>query len=117
MRREEAAVRGITREELRAKMDRGDEFVLVDALSPEHYRSSHLPGAVNLPYEFVDDAEEVLPNKRAEIVVYCMNSDCEASVLEARELVEMGYENVLHYGAGKQDWIHAGLPVEGRRGK
>jgi len=46
-----------------------------------------------------------------------MNVDCEASGLEARELVEMGYENVLHYAAGKQDWIRAGLPVEGRRGQ
>ncbi len=36
-----------------------------------HYESSHLPGAINLPYEFVDDAEKVLLDKRAEIVIYC----------------------------------------------
>jgi rhodanese-related sulfurtransferase len=107
----------ITREELRAKMDRGDRFVLVDALSQEHYASSHLPGAVNLPYEFVDEAEKVLPDKDAEIVVYCMNVDCEASELESWELVEMGYANVRHYAAGKQDWMRAGLPVEGRRAR
>ena len=98
-------------------MDRGDRFVLVDALSQEHYASSHLPGAVNLPYEFVDEAEEVLPDKSAEIVVYCMNVDCEASELESWELVEMGYANVRHYAAGKQDWMRAGLPVEGRRAR
>ena len=114
---EKAAVHDITREELKAKMDRDDRFVIVDALSQEHYASSHLPSAVNLPYEFVDEAEKVLPDKSAEIVVYCMNVDCEASRLEARELVEMGYGNVIHYAAGKQDWIRAGLPVEGRRGK
>jgi NhaP-type Na+/H+ or K+/H+ antiporter len=39
----------------------------VEALSRPHYESSHLPGAINLPYEFVDDAEKVLPDKRAEI--------------------------------------------------
>jgi rhodanese-related sulfurtransferase len=44
-----------------------------------------------------------------------MNPDCVASAEEARELEEMGYERVLHYAAGKQDWIKAGLPVEGRR--
>ncbi len=64
----------ITRGELKAKMDRGEEFVLVDALSTEHYGSSHLPGAFNLPYEFVDEAESLLPDKNAEIVVYCMNT-------------------------------------------
>lgn len=107
----------VTREELAAKMDRGDDFVLVDALSTAHYEASHLPGAVNLPYEFVDEAEKVLPDKRAEIVVYCMNRACEASSEEARELLEMGYENVLHYADGKLDWMRAGLPIEGRRAK
>ncbi len=104
----------ITREELREKVERGDEFVLVDALSAQHYESSHLPGAVNLPLEFVDEAEKVLPDRGAEIVVYCMNTDCAASGEEVRELKEMGYENVRHYVEGKQDWIEAGLPVEGR---
>jgi rhodanese-related sulfurtransferase len=57
----------ISREELKAKMDLGESFVLVDALSAEHYQSSHLPGAVNLPYEFVDEAESLLPDKDADI--------------------------------------------------
>jgi rhodanese-related sulfurtransferase len=105
----------ITREQLKEKMDRGDDFVLVEALSQKHYQSSHLPGAINLPYEFVDEAEKVLPDKNAEIIVYCMNPECVASAEEARELEEMGYERVLHYAAGKQDWIKAGLPVEGKR--
>ena len=107
----------ITREELKEKMDRGESFVLVDALGPEHYESSHLPGAVNLPYEFVDEAERVLPDKDAEIVVYCMNEGCLASGEEVRELTEMGYANVRHYAAGKLDWIRAGRPVEGRRSR
>ena len=108
-------VKEISREELKAKMDRGDDFVLVEALSPRHFESSHLPGAINLPYEFVDEAERLLPDKRAEIVVYCMNEECESSREEARELQEMGYQHVLHYAGGKQGWIEAGLPVEGRR--
>ena len=105
----------IERDELREKIERGDDFVLVDALSQQHYERSHLPGAINLPYEFVDDAEQVLPNKDAEIVVYCMNVDCAASGEEVRELGEMGYENVRHYAEGKQDWLQAGLPVESKR--
>ncbi len=73
----------MTREELKAKMDRDgddDDFVLVDALSPAHYESSHLPGAINLPYDLVDEAERVLPDRGAEeVVAYCMNVGCEAS--------------------------------------
>jgi rhodanese-related sulfurtransferase len=87
----------------------------VEALSRRYYETSHLPGAINLLYEFVDDAEKLLPDKRAEIVVYCKNEECEASRQEARELEEIGYRDVLHYAGGKQGWIKAGLPVEGGR--
>ena len=110
-------VKEIPWEELKAKLDRGDDFVLVEALSRPHYESSHLPGAINLPYEFVDDADKVLPNKRTEIVVYCMNDECESSREEARALEKMGYVNVLHYAGGKEGWIKAGLPVDGRRNR
>ncbi len=64
----------ITREQLEEKIDRGEDFVLVDTLGEEYYRQSHLPGAINLPLENIDRAVEVLPNKEAEIVVYCMNT-------------------------------------------
>lgn len=108
--------KNITRDELKEKMDRGDDFVLVDALSHQHYESSHLPGAVNLPYELLEKTEAMLPDRKAEIVVYCMSLDCATSKEEARVLEDMGYENVLHYVGGKQDWMQAGLPIEGRRG-
>ncbi len=41
-------VKEITREELKAKMDRGNDFVLLEVLSRRHYESTHLPGANNL---------------------------------------------------------------------
>jgi hypothetical protein len=75
---------------------------------------SRLPGAINLPYEFVDDAEKVLPDKRAEIIIYFIDEECEASGEEARELVEMGYVNVLHY-AGRQPGLDQGRPPRGGR--
>jgi 3-mercaptopyruvate sulfurtransferase SseA len=36
-------------------------------LGEEYYRQSHLPGAINLPLEVIDRAEEVLPNSEADI--------------------------------------------------
>jgi len=47
--KERGMEKDITRDELKEKMDRGDDFVLVDALSHQHYASRHLPGAINLP--------------------------------------------------------------------
>ena len=91
--------------------------MLADALPQEHYASSLLPGTVNPPYELVDEAESVLPDGGAEVVVCWVNPDCEASALEARELVGMGRENARHYGEGSWVGIRADLPVEGRKGR
>ena len=64
----------ITRDELKAKIDRGEDFVLVDTMAQMYYRHSHLPGAINLPADEVRErAAEVLPDKDAEIVVYCID--------------------------------------------
>ena len=44
----------ISRDELRRKVDGGENFVLIDALAPMSFAHSHLPGAINLPPEWVD---------------------------------------------------------------
>jgi rhodanese-related sulfurtransferase len=62
----------ITREELRQKVERGDEFHLVETLPRTAYDHAHLPGAINLPPDQVKElAPQLLPDKSADIVVYC----------------------------------------------
>ena len=62
----------ITREELKEKIDRGDDFILVETLPAEYYRHTHLPGAINLPPDRVSElAPTLLPDLAADIVVYC----------------------------------------------
>lgn len=55
-------------------MDREDEFFLVEALDERYYQRSHLPGAINLPPKALERAEELLPDKEANIVVYCSSA-------------------------------------------
>ena len=74
--KETRMVATIGREELQSKLDRGDGFFLVETLSEEQYRHTHLPGAVNLPPDAVrESAPELLPDKDADIVVYCAKPD------------------------------------------
>jgi len=62
----------ISRAELRLKIDRGDKFLLVETLPAVAYQHAHLPGAINLPPDQVQQlAPTLLPDKSAEIVVYC----------------------------------------------
>ena len=64
----------ITRDELKEKIDRGDNFNLVETLAPHAYEHAHLPGAINLPPDRVEElAPNLLPDKDAEIVVYCQS--------------------------------------------
>ena len=68
-------VENIGRDELRAKLDRGDPLVLLEVLAPRYYQHSHLPGALNLPPgKTAEMAAALLPDKQAEIVLYCWDS-------------------------------------------
>ena len=68
-------VANIGRDELRAKLDRGDPLVLLEVLAPRYYQHSHLPGALNLPPgNTAEMAAALLPDKQAEIVLYCWDS-------------------------------------------
>ena len=108
------AVRTISREELKGKLDRGEAVVLVETLGPAYFEDAHLPGAINIPHTEVDElAPGLLPDKTAQIVVYCSNRACQNSPHAARRLDALGYDNVYDYEAGKLDWISAGLPTEG----
>ena len=62
----------ISRDELKEKIERGDKFALVETLPRTTYDHIHLPGAINLPPDVVEQlAPALLPDKSAEIVVYC----------------------------------------------
>lgn len=111
-----AALDQIDRQSLWEKMQRGDEFALVDALAPMSFAVSHLPGAISLPPRDVEGrAPRRIPDRETEVVVYCASSTCDSSVDVAKHLIELGYRNVRHYAGGKSDWVEAGLPLESSR--
>jgi rhodanese-related sulfurtransferase len=102
----------IGRDEVAEKIAAGTA-TLVEALPPMYYEDVHLPGALSMPHDQVDDlAPSLLPDKDAEIVVYCSNLACQNSSIAAARLTDLGYTSVFDYEAGKQDWIDAGLATE-----
>jgi rhodanese-related sulfurtransferase len=106
----------ISRESLWQKIESGEEFVLVDALSPISYAASHLPRAINITPLTVDRlCDRRIPTWDTDVVVYCQSPICDSSVEVAHRLIELGYRNVSHYAGGKNDWRDAGLPLEGGR--
>lgn len=100
----------IDRDELKEKLDRGDDIVLVMVLGDWAFRASHIPGSVN--YSSPEEAMQVL-DKNAEIVVYCSGGTCPASKYAYDMLVYNGFVNVRRYAGGLADWQAAGYPLEG----
>ena len=106
-------IRTISREELKAKLDSGEDFKLVMALNRWAFDAMHIPGSLHF-----DTPEELYASVAPddEVIVYCSNVDCLASVALYRDLVKRGYRNVRRYAGGLLDWEDAGLPLVGAHG-
>ena len=100
----------LDREQLRAKLARGDDFKLVMASSDWGFRAKHLPGSIH--FKTPEEMFAALA-KDEEIVVYCSNQDCHASLATIQKLRDHGYTHVGHFPGGLIDWEGAGLPIEG----
>jgi rhodanese-related sulfurtransferase len=61
----------ISRDEIRRRLH-DPTLHVVDVLASEAYQAGHIPGAVNLPLaDLPERAADVLPDRAAEIAVYC----------------------------------------------
>jgi rhodanese-related sulfurtransferase len=101
----------ISRLELRqAIADR--TVTVVETLREEHFADGHLPDAIHLHFEDVEErASELIPDLNTPIVTYCSNVLCRNSDLAALRLRKLGYTNVRRYPEGKQGWVENGLPL------
>jgi rhodanese-related sulfurtransferase len=103
-------VRELTVDQVKAKLDRGERFVLVDVREDNEWAKDHVTGAVHLGKGVIErDAEQRLPDKKAEIVLYCGGGF--RSALAADNLQKMGYTNVLSMDGGIRGWREKGYPL------
>jgi rhodanese-related sulfurtransferase len=100
----------ISRDELRSKLDAGTPIKLVMALNRWAFDATHIPGSLH--FDTPDELYAALAPED-EIVVYCSNVDCLASVAMYWDLMDRGYPNVRRYAGGLLDWEAAGLPLAG----
>lgn len=100
----------LTREELKTKLDNGDNFKLIMAMDQYAFDLMHIPGSLH--YDRIQDAAENL-SPDEEIVVYCSNVLCQASVRAYLYLRSMGFRNIYRYAGGLIEWQEAGYPLEG----
>lgn len=95
---------------LKARLDAGEKFVLLDIRTEAEYRAGYISGAVWMPRGMLElKLQEFLPDPETEIIIYC-GQECRG-YLAAKTLAAMGYKRVSNLIGGVKDWTAAGYPL------
>ena len=104
-------VRETNVDEIKARMDRREKFVLIDVREDREYDQGHLPGAVHLGKGIIErDIEGKYADLTTPLVLYCGGGF--RSALAADNLQKMGYKNVVSMDGGYRGWIESSGPIE-----
>ncbi len=105
---DEDGVKMISYEQFSAIRMSGEEYALVDVLSPERYANGHIEGAVSLPLDEINaERVAIFMPKSVPVIVYCANVMCHASTRAAQKFAELGY-TVIDYKGGLKEWEERG---------
>ena len=87
------------------------DVVVVDVRSPGEYAQGHVPGAINIPHNKIDEHSDVLAELQGkQLLLYC-RSGRRAGMAESA-LTEKGFTDLYHLAGDMQGWQKANLPVE-----
>lgn len=105
------SVRELTVDQVWAKISQGEKFHFVDTREDDEWNKGHAKGAIHIGKGVIErDIETKIPDKKAEIVLYCGGGF--RSALAAAALGQMGYTNVISMDGGMTGWRAKGLPEE-----
>lgn len=94
-----------------ARLKKGEKLLLVDVREESEWAQGRVAGAIHLGKGVIErDAEAALPDKDAEIILYCGGGF--RSALAADNLQKMGYRRVVSMDGGWRGWTQAGGPTE-----
>lgn len=103
-------IRETTVDKIKARLDHGEKFVLIDVREESEYAKDHLPGAIHLGKGIIErDIENKVGDLGAELVLYCGGGF--RSALAADNLQKMGYTNVVSMDGGIRGWREKGYPL------
>ena len=86
------------------------EVMVLDVRPPDEYAAGHIPGAISMPFEEIEQRFAELPSD-GEIVAYCRGPYCIYAV-RAVEALRRGGFRARRMEDGIPDWTLRGLPVE-----
>jgi len=103
-------IKEISIDEVKDRLDGGENFVLVDVREESEFAKDHLPGAIHLGKGVIErDIEARVPDLKTPMVLYCGGGF--RSALAADSLQKMGYTSVLSMDGGVRGWREKHLPL------
>jgi rhodanese-related sulfurtransferase len=103
-------IREVSIDDVKARLDRGEKFLLLDVREESEYANDHLPGAIHLGKGIIErDIEERVPALDTPLVLYCGGGY--RSALAADNLQKMGYTKVLSMDGGIRGWREKHFPL------
>jgi sulfur-carrier protein adenylyltransferase/sulfurtransferase len=103
-----AQIKSIDIDEARRMLEKPGT-VLLDVREGDEWRQGHIPQAVGIPRGFLElRVEEKVPDHMTPVILQCASGT--RSLLAARSLRELGYENVYNLTGGFNAWKDRGLP-------
>lgn len=103
-------VRETTVDDVKAKLDRGEKFLLVDVREESEFAKDHLPGAVHMGKGVIErDVEQRVPDTATPMILYCGGGF--RSALAADNLQKMGYTSVISMDGGIREWRDKHYPL------
>jgi len=103
-------VREVSTDDVKARLDRSENFLLLDVREESEYANDHLPGAIHLGKGIIErDIEERVPDLDTPLVLYCGGGY--RSALAADNLQRMGYTKVLSMDGGIRGWREKHFPL------
>src|SRR6185503_3014399 len=89
-------------EELKAKLDRNDEILILDVREPQEYQINRIPGSILIPLGDLPQRVQELDGAR-EIIVHCKSGARSARALEF--LKAAGFRRVRNLKGGILQWV------------
>jgi rhodanese-related sulfurtransferase len=97
--------------EVKRKLDDGQTLHFIDVREDHEFLKDRAKGARHIGRGILErDVESLIPDKQAEIILYCGGGY--RSALAAESLRQMGYTNVSSMAGGIRAWREAGYPIE-----
>ena len=90
-------IRHVSMNDIVKIMEENKDYVIVDVRTPDEYKEGHIPNAINIPNETINETVyNKLKDKNQLILIYCRSGS--RSRQAAYKMQKLGYTNIVEFG-------------------